>query len=54
MTITFEQAHPEDEPIVRDLQAEAVGWLAETGTDQWQPAAMIERRKTRRGAQPAR
>jgi GNAT superfamily N-acetyltransferase len=47
MTITFEQAQPDHEPVVRELQAEAVGWLAERGTDQWQPAAMIERRKTR-------
>ena len=43
MTITFEQARPEDEPIIRDLQAEAVGWLARKGTDQWQPSAMIAR-----------
>lgn len=47
MTLTFEQAKPEDEPIIRELQAEAVGWLAEKGTDQWQPAAMIERQKTK-------
>lgn len=47
MTITFEPAQPDDEPIIRDLQADAVAWLAAKGTDQWQPAAMIARRKTR-------
>ena len=47
MTITITPAQPGDEPIVRDLQADAVGWLAEKGSDQWQPAAMLARNASR-------
>jgi GNAT superfamily N-acetyltransferase len=47
MTLTFEQAHEADKPIIQALQAEAAEWLAGKGTDQWQPAAMADRRKSR-------
>jgi hypothetical protein len=40
MTLTFTIATAEDEPTVRQLQAESTAWLASLGTDQWQPAAM--------------
>jgi GNAT superfamily N-acetyltransferase len=47
MTLTFERALAADQQVVQGLQDEASAWLAKKGTDQWQPAAMVDRRKGR-------
>lgn len=54
MNVTIEQATPGDELAIRQLQAEAIAWLAEKGTDQWQPGAPRNpRRDDDRGLSPA-
>jgi GNAT superfamily N-acetyltransferase len=54
VTLTFEKATPADEPLIRELQAEAIAWLATKGTDQWQPGSMRNpRRDDDRGLGPA-
>jgi GNAT superfamily N-acetyltransferase len=40
VTLTVTAAQAQDEPLIRQLHAEAVAWLSEQGTDQWQPSAM--------------
>ncbi|HEY9412277.1 MAG TPA: GNAT family N-acetyltransferase [Jiangellaceae bacterium] len=44
MTLTIEKATLADEPTVRALYNEAIAWLAEQGSDQWQPEAMKARK----------
>jgi GNAT superfamily N-acetyltransferase len=54
VTLTFEKATPADEPVIRQLQDEAIAWLATKGTDQWQPGSMRNpRRDDDRGLSPA-
>ena len=54
MNITLTRATPADEPVIRELQAEAIAWLAEKGTDQWQPGAPRNpRRDDDRGLTPS-
>jgi GNAT superfamily N-acetyltransferase len=54
VNITITRATPADEPVIRELQAEAIAWLAELGTDQWQPGAPRNpRRDDDRGLTPS-
>jgi GNAT superfamily N-acetyltransferase len=47
--LVFRCAEPRDADVIRSLQEEAVKWLADKGTDQWQPEAMKSRRRIHQG-----